>query len=349
MAETIIITGNMGYVGPEVVAIFRKLDPTKKLIGLDAGFFATCLMNRAELPERRLDEQHFIDIRNVTVDFFTDAACVIHLAAVSNDPMGKAFERPTIEINTAATAALGRMAKTAGVRRFVFASSCSIYGSTGNDAKTEAAPLDPLTAYARSKLASERELEKIADERFQVTCLRFATACGFGERLRLDLVLNDFVASAVATGEIKVLSDGTPWRPLIHVKDMARLFHWASSRPLETGAFLAVNAGRDDWNYQIRELAEAVAGLIPGSHVSINKHASPDNRSYKVDFGLLASLAPAGLIEYDLTRTVRELHHGLSSNAFRDVDFRSSDFIRLKVLSRLVDNGRLDRNLYWQA
>jgi nucleoside-diphosphate-sugar epimerase len=320
------------------------------LIGFDSGFFAGCLMNPGIFPEARLNAQYFGDVRFMPDEILKGADAVIQLAAVSNDPMGNAFEKPTIEINSESTAAIGCKAKAAGVHHFVFASSCSIYGSAGEEARSEGARLNPLTAYARSKVASEKHLEPLADRNFIVTCLRFATACGYADRLRLDLVLNDFVASAVATGKITLLSDGRAFRPLIHVADMARLMHWGCERPVNRGgAFFAANAGRNDWNYRIRDLAEAVAGLIPGTEVTFSKDAQSDSRSYRVNFDLLTRWAPEGIVEYDLTRAVRELYEGLTERKFKDPDFRKSDFIRLKVLRDLVDSGRIDSGLHWRT
>ena len=205
-----------------------------------------------------------------------------------------------------------------------------------------------MTAYARSKVHSERELEKIADEKFIVTSLRFSTACGVSERLRLDLVLNDFVASAVALKRISVLSDGSPWRPLIHVKDMARAIDWGVSRQSDpSNSFLAVNVGRDDWNYQVRDLAEAVADIIPGVEVSINKNAQPDRRSYKVNFELFKSLAPKFQPQYGLNETIEELKEAMEEIYFLNPEFQSSSLIRLKVLKSYVDNGILDSDLKW--
>src|SRR5581483_1059581 len=180
-------------------------------------------------------------------------------AALSNDPMGNRYEEVTLEINYRASVELARRAKRAGVRSFAFASSCSVYGTADSGPRNEKSEVNPLTAYARSKVMTEADLERLADDSFTVTALRFATACGMSDRLRLDLVLNDFVAGAVASGKITILSDGTPWRPLINVEDMARAFEWAVGRPSTNGgSFVVVNTGSNRWNYQVRDLAEAV-------------------------------------------------------------------------------------------
>jgi nucleoside-diphosphate-sugar epimerase len=205
-----------------------------------------------------------------------------------------------------------------------------------------------LTAYARSKIGAERAFAELNLGDMVVTSLRFATACGMSDRLRLDLVLNDFVACAISSGEITVLSDGTPWRPLIDVEDMARAISWAIVREPENGGkFLAVNAGRDESNYQVRELAEAVARQVPGTKVSITANAPPDRRSYKVDFGLFRALAPAFLPRVSLDQSIAGLREGLIDMGFADKDFRNSQFIRLKSLDRHIAEGRLGADLRW--
>ncbi|MDH4230743.1 MAG: SDR family oxidoreductase, partial [Nitrospirota bacterium] len=249
-----------------------------------------------------------------------------------------------------ASIGLAEKAKRAGVKSFVYASSCSMYGYAADGPRTEESPLNPLTAYARSKVQTERDLEKIAGGNFTATSLRFSTACGMSERLRLDLVLNDFVAGAVASKKITILSDGTPWRPLINIRDMARAIDWAVGRsPSNGGEFLAVNVGSDEWNYQVRDLAEAVAKVIPDLDVSINKDAQPDKRSYRVSFGLFRQLAPAYQPEVDLITTIRELKEGLEGMGFQDGDFRNSRFMRLKVLSHFRERGLLSENLEWSG
>jgi nucleoside-diphosphate-sugar epimerase len=262
--------------------------------------------------------------------------------------MGNAYERVTEDINHLGTLAVARAARDAGVRHFVFASSCSVYGFAEDGARTEQSSVNPLTAYARSKVASERDLAELASDEFVVTCLRFATACGSSPRLRLDLVLNDFVAGAITSGAIRILSDGTPWRPLIAVDDMARAIEWAVARPPSNGgAALIVNAGSNEWNYQIRELAEAVAEALPGTTVDINTNAAPDKRSYKVDFSLFASLAPNHQPRVSLPAAIAELKTLLESSGFSDAAFRQSRYMRLNMLAHLTGTGLLDDELRW--
>jgi len=344
----ILITGNMGYVGPVVVKHLHSRDASAYLAGLDAGYFSNCVNTWGVLPERFLSVQHYADIRRVSDHALDGMEAVVHLAGISNDPIGDRFQDATLEINHRATIALAQQAKKSGVGSFVFASSCSMYGSAEDEARTESSTLNPLTAYARSKVYAERDLEPLADEGFRVTSLRFSTACGMSDRLRLDLVLNDFVAAAVTEQKILIRSDGTPWRPLINVKDMALAVEWAVQRSAAVGGpFLAVNVGRSDWNYQVKELADAVAAAIPGVEVSINKDAQPDKRSYRVNFDLFRTLAPLHQPRCDLVSTIRDLKEGLEKVNFGDSGFRSSQFIRLHVLDRLCERGVLDRELRW--
>lgn len=262
--------------------------------------------------------------------------------------MGKEFEEVTMEVNYRAAVRLAELCKRNGVKHFVFASSCSVYGAGGDAPKKEDDSLNPLTAYARSKISAEKDLEQLADAKFTVTCHRFATACGFTDRIRLDLVLNDFVAGAIVNKNIEILSDGTPWRPMINTKDMARAFEWSITRSQDQGgAFLAVNTGSNEWNYQIKPLALAVAEQIPGVAVSVNSDAPPDKRSYCVNFGLFKELAPGHQPIWDLGSTIRDLKENLEAMGFNDPNFRESQFIRLKTLARLRSIGKLNDNLEW--
>lgn len=345
----ILITGNMGYVGPGLLEQLRRTTPEAVLVGIDTGYFAHCLTGVSIFPEARLDVQHFSDLRTLPEGLFDGVDAVVHLAAISNDPMGDRFKEVTHDINFEASLDVAKKAKAAGVSSFVFASSCSVYGFAEGEARNEQAPLNPLTAYAKSKIGMEGELNKLASDDFVVTCLRFATACGASDRLRLDLVLNDFVAGAVASKQITVLSDGTPWRPLIHVNDMALAIDWALQRSADHGgAFLALNSGSNEWNYQVRDLAEAVAEVIPGVEVSINKDAPEDKRSYQVDFGLYKKLAPDHQPQMTLKSSIEDLAERLEFMNFNDGDFRNSQLIRLKVLGQHLEHGRLNNQLEWQ-
>lgn len=344
----VLVTGNCGYVGPALIRFLRRQYPQATLIGYDAGFFAHCLTGAETLPEFALDQQHFGDVREFPAALLSGVDAVVHLAAVSNDPIGNRFETVTQDINQHASVRIAQLAAEAGVKNFVFASSCSMYGYAEGGARKESDPTNPLTAYARSKIGTENALRQLDLRDLTVTSLRFATACGMSDRLRLDLVLNDFVACAISSGEISVLSDGTPWRPLIDVEDMARAIGWAIARPAARGGrFLAVNAGRDESNYQVADLAQAVARRAPGTKVSINANAPPDKRSYKVDFSLFRELAPEAIPQVTLDQSIERLVAGLTRMGFADKDFRNSPYMRLKTLERHMSAGRLGEDLRW--
>ena len=345
----ILVTGNMGYVGPVLYSQLRKDYPTAEIWGFDNGYFAHCLTNATYFPERRIDCQIFGDMRNFPYEILDGVDVLVHLGAISNDPMGNKYEGVTEAINDRASKAIARAAKQHGVKVFIFASSCSMYGEATGAARKETDSLNPLTAYARSKVAMEQQLQKLADESFTVTALRFATACGMSPRLRLDLVVNDFVASAITSGNITVLSDGTPWRPLVHVKDMSRAISWSIQRHKNIGgSFLSVNVGSDIWNYQVKDLANAVARLVPNTEVSINKNAQSDKRSYRVDFSLFRELAPEHQPLMTLEFTILELIDGLEAMKFTDANFRQSNYMRLKMLESHIQKGSLNVDLEWQ-
>lgn len=339
----------MGYIGPVVTKHLRSTYPDAELAGLDIGYFGNCINASNVLPECELDVQYFSDVRSFPETTLENIDAVVHLAGISNDPIGNKFEEVTLDINYRASIELAKKAKDAGARSFVFASSCAMYGAAEDSARTESSPLNPLTAYAKSKVYTEKDLVPLASDTFIVTCLRYSTACGMSDRLRLDLVLNDFVAAAVAAKKILILSDGSPWRPLINVKDMARAIDWAIQRDSGHGeSFLAVNVGSNGWNYQVKDLAEAVADIIHGVDISINKDAQPDKRSYRVNFDLFQKLAPDHQPQYDLAATIKELKEGLEAINFHDPAFHDSRFIRLKVLSDLREKGLLNDLLQWQ-
>ena len=340
----------MGYVGPAVVNGLRQTFPSAQLFGFDAGFFAHCLTNANRVPEIDLDQQYFGDVRDFPFRLLEGVDAVVHLAAVSNDPMGNRFEDVTMQINYEASVCIAKAAKAAGVKSFIFASSCSVYGYAEGEARKESDSLNPLTAYAKSKIQTEEAINASASSSYLVTALRFATACGMSDRLRLDLVVNDFVAGAVINKSIDILSDGSPWRPLIDVKDMALAIAWAVERKVESGGrFLAINVGSDEWNFRVRQLAETVSRVVPNTRVNLNNNAQPDLRSYKVDFSLYQSLAPNHQPKVSLEQTILELNDGLRAMQFKEKEFRSSELMRLKALLQHLDQGRLDKNLRWKA
>ena len=346
----ILVTGNQGYIGPILGRHLRRVFPDACLIGCDSGFFALATTNAAASPDLVYDEQIRADVRELPPERLAGVDAVVQLAAVSNDPMGATYAQVTDAVNRGAAVRLARLAAEAGVKAFVFASSCSVYGFAPGAARTERDALNPQTAYARSKIDTERALAEMNLGAMTTTCLRFATACGMSDRLRLDLVLNDFVAAAIAARKITVLSDGTPWRPLIDVRDMARAIEWAiTRRPENGGPLLSVNAGSDVWNYQVRDLAEAVAAAVPNTQVSVNPEAQPDTRSYKVDFSLYRALAPDHQPKMTLAASIDLLREGLEGMGFADANFRASPFIRLKMLEAHRAAGRLTDDLRWTS
>ncbi len=343
----ILITGNMGYVGSELTKFLRKTHPNSKLIGYDIGYFKDNLTNKV-IPEKYLDHQYLGDIRKFDENILTNIDSVIHLAAISNDPIGNKYEIVTKEVNYLASIKLAKAAYLKGIKTFIFASSCSVYGIGINENKTESCELNPLTAYAKSKIKTEFELKNIAAKNFIVTSLRFATACGKSSRLRLDLVLNDFVTSAFVNKKIEILSDGKPWRPIIDVEDMTRAITWAMNRqPADGGNYLAVNVGKNEHNFQIKDLAFEVNQIFPNIEVSLDTKNHSDNRSYKVDFGLLDSLAPNYTPQKSIEQSIEEIKNNLKLIKFNTKNFRESDFIRLKKLNKLRKQNRLNNNLEW--
>jgi nucleoside-diphosphate-sugar epimerase len=341
----ILIIGHRGYIGPVVAAHFADALPGTEVHGIDANWFDGS--GAIAFPDSLFTSQRRADVRDLTPADFAGMDAVVQLAAVSNDPIGKEFEKATADINSGAVLAAAVAARKAGVARFVFASSCSMYGAGSDSLRRETDNLNPLTAYARSKVAAEVGLRDLATDDFMVTSLRFATACGASPMLRLDLVLNDFVATALRTGKIEVLSDGSPWRPLIHVDDMARAIEWATTRGGDAG--IEVNVGSQAWTWQIGQLAKDVAACLGGVAVEINTDAAPDNRSYRVDFSKFAALAPGHQPVKDFAAAVSELAELVRQIDFAGQQVRESRFIRLNILRGHVKNGHLDGDLRWTA
>ena len=339
----VLVVGNMGYVGSVLVPYLRNNYPKSYIAGLDIGYFSEKILPNYH-PESRLDSQIIMDIRDLKKSNIKGYDVIINLAAVSNDPMGEEFEGATREINFLAGVRLARLAKEVGVKKFIFASSCSVYGQGDGKPKTELDEVNPITEYAKSKINSEEELAKIASTNFKIKCLRFSTACGFSPRLRLDIVLNDFVASSIVNKHIKILSDGNPWRPIIHVEDMARAIHWSIEDSNEE-AFQILNVGSINANFQVKELAEAVKKVNPKIKISINKKASPDKRTYKVDFSAYNNFAQKYKPIFSLEDSVKDLVRNIEHLSLNGDDIKSSKFVRLKSLKESIKNNLIDSNL----
>ena len=340
----ILVTGHDGYIGSVLTA--RLLEAGHDVSGLDTFFYRGCSFG----PELARPESLVTDVRDTAAAELAGYDAVVHLAALSNDPLGDLNSDWTYDINLHATVALARAAKEAGVERFVFASSCSMYGAGTTDVPlTEEAPLNPLTPYAESKIAAEAALEELADETFTPVSMRNATAYGVSPRLRLDVVLNNLAGWAYATGEIRLQSDGTSWRPIVHVRDISAAALALVEAPRDRLHHRAYNIGRDDENYRIRELAELVHGLVPGSAVSFAEGASADPRSYRVDFSRFASAFPDCTLSWTAEAGARELIEAYERIGLTRELFEGRRYVRLGQIARLRDAGLLDDALRWSS
>ncbi len=342
----IFIVGNLGYIGSVLTSHLRKKNPNSYLIGFDIGYFSGCVFSPLEISDYLLDQQIYGDVRVFNSELLQGIDHVIYLAAISNDPMGNVYADETVHINSLAAVNIAKEARSRGVKSFTFASSCSIYGAGGSQVRTEESELQPLTAYAKSKVEAEALLNSLASNEFVITCLRFATACGASPRLRLDLVLNDFVVNALVNKKIEILSDGTPWRPLIAVEDMCDALDWASTRLKENGGnFLAVNTGFDEWNFQIKDLAFLVRDVIPRTEVAINSNALADKRSYRVSFSKYRELSGKVSPKADIHQTIKKIINTVAEVKYSDMNFRESIYIRLNCLKKMFDRGDLSNQL----
>jgi nucleoside-diphosphate-sugar epimerase len=339
----VLLTGHHGYIGSVCGPLLAEAG--HDVVGLDTLFYRGCDLRSA--PARSTSAL-LLDVRDVRPADLEGFDAVVHLAALSNDPIGDFSPELTREINYEATVSLARAAREAGVRRFIFASSCSMYGASAHEAVDESAPLKPLTVYAESKVRSEEALVALAGADFAPVAMRNATAYGVSARLRVDLVLNNLVAWAHTTGKVRILSDGTPWRPLIHVEDISRAALAAVEAPEDVIRGEAFNVGRDDENYQVRDLGDIVEEVVPGSTVEYAGSGDPDPRSYRVSFAKLARAFP----DLRLTWTARAGAEQLAA-AYRRAgltleEFEGDRFTRLKRLRLLLDRGDLDATLRWR-
>jgi nucleoside-diphosphate-sugar epimerase len=339
----ILLSGHHGYIGSVTGSFLQAAG--HEVIGLDTLFYEGCdlMPDEESLPFLRLD------VRDVQPEHLEGFDAVVHLAALSNDPLGDLSSELTSDINFAATIGLARAAKEAGVRRFVLSSSCSMYGASSTDALVdEHAPLRPLTAYAESKVRSEVGLAELADDDFSPVFMRNATAYGVSSRLRVDLVLNNLVGWAYTTGEVRILSDGTPWRPLIHVEDIARATLAILDAPIELVHGEAFNVGASSENYQVRELAEIVGEALGGCLITYAGRGDPDPRSYRVDFGKFALAFPETRLRWTPRAGARELLDAYTSVGLTLEDFESHKYTRLTHLKRLLETKALDDELRWR-
>ena len=339
----ILVTGHKGYIGTVMVPML--LGAGHEVVGLDSDLFRPCTFCPAihDVPELRLD------LRDVQPAHLEGFDAVIHLAALSNDPLGDLNPEITYDINHAASVRLARLAKEAGVPRFLYSSSCSSYGKAGDDLVDETAELHPITPYAISKVRVEQDVAKLADDRFSPTFLRNATAYGVSPRLRFDLVLNNLVAWAYAKGRVHIKSDGTPWRPIVHIEDISRAFLAVLAAPREVIHNQALNVGQTEENYRIRELAEIVREVVPGSRIEYAKDGGPDPRCYRVDFGKIHRLLPEFKPQWNARRGAEELYTAYRAAGLVLDDCEGPRFKRIDHLKQLLASGRVDATLRWRT
>jgi nucleoside-diphosphate-sugar epimerase len=339
----ILITGSRGYIGtvmaPMMVAAGHDV------IGVDADFYRRSTFGDWSEAVRTIPK----DIRALDARDLQGFDAVVHLAALSNDPLGDLDPRLTYEINHLASVRLAALAKEAGVARFVLASSCSNYGAAGDAPMNEDSELNPVTPYGESKVLAERDIRGLADRSFTPTFLRCATAYGVSPRLRFDIVLNNLVAWAFTSGKVMLKSDGTPWRPIVHIEDISRAFLAVLSAPAEVVRAQAFNVGRDDQNYRIREIAQIVKETVPGCEIAFAEGAGPDKRNYRADFSRIARVLPSFRPQWDARKGARQLYEAYRRIGLRLEDFEGPRYRRIDQIRRLLAEGNLGSDLRWRA
>ena len=336
----VLVAGDGGYIGAVLVPFFHAAG--QEVTGLDLGLYDGCDLGPA-LPHTA--RRGHADMRDVTASQLTGYDAVVCLAALSNDPLGDLNPAATYSVNLDGTLHLARTAKEAGVPRFLFSSSCSLYGAAGSSAVGEDADLNPVTAYGETKVLAERELSKLADDNFSPTYLRNATAYGASTRLRLDIVVNNLTAIALTTRKVHLQSDGTPWRPLVHIEDISRAFLAMLEAPREKVHDEAFNVGRAEDNLQVRDIAEMVREAVPGASITLADNAGPDLRDYRVDFSKLSETFPELRMRWRVRGGVTELLDSYVAHGLTYADFTSARYVRLRRIRDLLAAGEVDEQL----
>ncbi|HEV2779873.1 MAG TPA: SDR family oxidoreductase [Actinophytocola sp.] len=335
----VLVTGHQGYLGTVMVPVL--VEAGHEVVGLDSGLFAGCVLG----PPPADPPGHLVDLRDVPSAALSGVDAVVHLAALSNDPLGSLAPELTYDVNHHASVRLARLARDAGVRRFLYASTCSVYGTSGADELVdEDAPLRPVTPYAESKVRVEADLVDLADDDFTPVSLRNATAFGFSSRLRADIVLNNLVAHAFLNGEARVLSDGSPWRPLVHARDIAAAFAATLVAPREAVHAKAFNVGWEQNNLTVAQIANEVVEVVPGARLVITGESGPDPRSYRVDFSRIRAAVPDFHAAWTVKAGAVELAEAYQRFGLTQQDFERR-FTRLAHLSDRREAGTLDDTL----